>query len=219
MKTIKAKVHMLPTEWGYGVIYSNGSVITIHEPRLHKSEWTPQNLYITTDEKIKEGDWFINTGSGGHPTPKVYQANSENSKAFKEFGPYPEIRKIIATTDPKLNEVNDKNKVDESWFRPFIPKIPHSFIEECYASGGIDEVFVEYEEFSLNGGGRPNAVVLEPKLNPNNTIIIHPVEEKMYSREEVINAFKYAFKEAKEAVIWSSDYPIYVANKWIEENL
>lgn len=45
------------------------------------------------------------------------------------------------------------------------------------------------------------------------------IEEKMYSRDEVINAFKYAFKEAKEAVIWSSDYPIYIANKWIEENI
>jgi len=36
---------------------------------------------------------------------------------------------------------------------------------------------------------------------------------------EVVKFSKYAFKEAKEAVIWSSDYPIHVANKWIEENL
>ena len=258
----KAKVHRLPTEDYTSVVVSNkGELEYTYGEQINGYQ---KHLYITTDEEIKEGDWFINTGSGGHPTPKVYQANFENSKAFKEFGPYPEIRKIIATTDPKLNEVNNKDKVDESWFRPLIPKIPQSFIEEYCKAGGIDEVLVEYtggrwdykrydpwKSIETNGKidytwvegvayesikhlpkNKIRQLPIEPKLD-NNCIIIHPVEEKMYSLEEVKTKCKEAFHAgAKHQLEWSKANPITLdtgetirivnspdRDKWIEENL
>ena len=212
MKAIKAKVHMLPTDKSYilsinGKIFSTGGVGREMGKKHGLKETIPQHLYITTDEEIKEDDWFINTGSSGHPTAKVYQANSENSKAFKEFGPYPEIRKIIATTDSKL--ITDG-----------VAKSPQSFIEEYCKAGGIDEVLVEYEEKfiqnSLKGYKRMMDEVIEviPKLNPNNSIIIHPVEEKMYSREEMLSFAKYVAK-----VGFGLNHTENLFDKWIEENL
>ena len=205
MKAIKAKVHMLPTKWGYGTIYKSGSVITIHEPRLHKLEWTPQHLYITTDEEIKEGDWVIQQFKG--EDADVCQITNG------EYEIAPDIqRKIIATTDPKLFvKIEGQKNLEGS-----LPQIHQSFIEEYCKAGGIDEVLIEYEEFSLNGGGRPNATVLEPKLNPDNTIIIHPVEEKMYSREEVIQVIK-GFDGARFAAEHMEKG--FDTDKWIEENL
>jgi hypothetical protein len=61
------------------------------------------HLYSLSDEPLKEGDWFMNTGSGGHPTPKVYRANANQIKTFGEFGPFREIKRIEASTDPNLN--------------------------------------------------------------------------------------------------------------------
>lgn len=50
-------------------------------------------------------------------------------------------------------------------------------------------------------------------IDSNNTIIIHPVEEKMYSREEVGSKIKEFVKEY--AYEWDMDD----INEWIEENL
>jgi hypothetical protein len=237
MKTIKAKVHRLPTEDSsclHHIPKMNMFTMTTNPARkdiIAGDEYVEQqHLYITTDEEIKEGDWFINTGSGGHPTPKVYQANSENSKAFKEFGPYPEIRKIIASTDPKLNS-NQIEPYDTS--KPYgieFPQIPQSFIEEYCKVGGIDEVLVEYEILgykseNIHIGVKGTDIDVELpntaqdktqvrlKLNPDNTIIIHPVKEKMYSRDEIGNKIKEFVKEY--AYEWSMDD----INEWIEENL
>ena len=78
---------------------------------------------------------------------------------------------------------------------------------------------MEYEEFSLNGGGRPNATVLEPKLNPDNTIIIHPVEEKMYSKEELFKAFTYGFQN-KEGKLEQDLISVLMDrfDKWVNSN-
>ena len=140
-----------------------------------------QHLYITTDDKIKEGDWYIIQGA----SPEGVHNTLPNGGVKKEFA-----KKIIATTDPRLIE----NGVSE---------IPTSFIKEYCKVGGIDEVDVEHEEFSLNGGGRPNATVLEPKLNPDNTIIIHRIVEKVYNKQDLL-----------ELTMGNSNII-----DWIEENL
>ena len=232
MKTIKTKIHRLPTEKGLiykykpdGKLYYNTFFPNREVPQGQNTE--PQHLYITTDEEIKEGDWFINTGSGGHPTPKVYQANSENSKAFKEFGPYPEIRKIIATTDPKLTVERyisgiDAYGEDSSVITrkvPFnIPQIPQLFIEAYCKAGGIDEVLVEMK-FSHS---TLDCHVFVPKLNPDNTIIIHPVEEKMYSREEIPSLVVDLCRQYQDYKRYNAlDFHVNKEDmkKWIEEKL
>jgi hypothetical protein len=127
------------------------------------------------------------------------------------------VRKIIATTDPKLIEgewVGDKDDFQD--FKEGVLNIPQSFIEEYCKAGGIDEVLVECDypikEWDKNDvPGLDNKVwitKLEPKLNPDNTIII-----QMYSREEVGSKIKEFVKEY--AYEWDMDD----INEWIEENL
>ena len=141
--------------------------------------WQPQHLYFTTDEEIKEGNWFINTNF-----QKIYQANSENSKNIIEFGPHPEIRKIIATTDPELE----------------LPQPSQAFIKAYCEQGGFDEVDVEYvemitcklcnkseEECSDNFTCEGNMIGEDIlKVDPiHNTITTHRIVEKMYSIDDI----------------------------------
>lgn len=183
MKTIEANVYMLPAE-GLGVllkgVYPEGNEPLEILPTDDK-EWLmfgkPQHLYITTDEEIKEGDWFYNSNMN-----RVAKCSRSTVLCDAYY-------KIIATTDPKLIVVG-------------VAKIEQYFIEEYCKAGGIDKVLVECKriphfdiEYS-HGGLRTekfNGVTYEdtnePKLNPDNTIIIHPAEEKMYSLDDIRNAY------------------------------
>jgi hypothetical protein len=75
----EAKVHMLPTTIEYdsrlAKKWTGDEYVLAYEDKAKpwSDNWRPKHLYITTDEEIKEGDWFINTGSGGHPTRLVYK--------------------------------------------------------------------------------------------------------------------------------------------------
>lgn len=109
MKNNIAKSIMLSTDEVTNILYNKNSFSVKHnfnnEIDLNKKDlqgYEFQHIYIITDEEIKEGDWFINIGSGGHPNPGLYQANAEHIKTFKEFGPYSEIMKVIASTNKKL---------------------------------------------------------------------------------------------------------------------
>ena len=193
----RAKVHMLPTE--SGVIFKNRTTGTlVIMPRgltnlkisnVAKKLYPAQHLYFTTDEEIKEGDWFINTNF-----QKIYQANSENSKNIIEFGPHPEIRKIIATTDPKLKIKNYLTGVKGRYFdMKHLPQPSQAFIKKYCKAGGIYEVDVEYKHrfsLKLRRGGESHAYKL--KVDSNNTITIHPIKDN-WSKEEVIAACKEAF--------------------------
>jgi hypothetical protein len=55
---------------------------------------------------------------------------------------------------------------------------------------------------------------MQLKLNPDNTIIIHPVKEKMYSRDEAIELI-----ENYRIYAWKKGLTVNDFDKWIEENL
>lgn len=166
MKTeIKAKVHLLATD------NDNPTQVSIMRlPQKNKlyshvagGEFRkglqmghqPQHLYFTTDEEIKEGDWFICTPTTkaapslhkcGNPTGSVkYVDTTAGFGLFKNL-----CRKIVATTNPelwtehtvRLGAINYKQ----------IPKIDIPFIEayiKAYNEGNqITQVFLEIEENS-----------------------------------------------------------------------
>ncbi len=186
----------------------------------------PRHLYILSDEEIKKGDWFINLGSGGHPGVAIYQANSENSKSINEFK-FPEIKKIIATTDTELH-YNKVVEEDMHMYKESLPHIPQHIIE-AYVKKPFDKVLVEYTEiemcFNYNGshygkdcsckGGDFRKV---PKTDSNNCIIIHPVEEKMYSREDMHKAFCAGSDFDMESGL-DEGQEYYMFTEWIKENL
>lgn len=120
MKTIKAKVHMLPTEDISQVHYNKVRYpneikyeLSFHkEPSKCKNDGLcsgNQHLYITTDEEIKEGDWIYWADPEGLTSDinqvisideeMIFLSHPEHSET--EVLPN-ECRKIIATNDPKL---------------------------------------------------------------------------------------------------------------------
>ena len=159
----RVQVHMLPTE-DKSDIQRSKTTNKFFYKISNTFEKVYQHLYFTTDEKIKESDWFINTNF-----QKIYQGNSENSKSIIEFGPHPEIRKIIATTDPELE----------------LPQPSQALIKAYCEQGGIDEVDVEYwiveKEYSITKKRE-----IEIKVDPiHNTITTHRIVEKMYSISDI----------------------------------
>jgi len=167
METKRCKVVMLPTNKASqialckynerkGIFY--GEVPTIEESLQN------QNLYIIDDSEIKEGDWYYISGGIGQSVG-IYQA--EKDAVNNDWR-----HKIIATTDDKLwHSASDK-------YGQGCALIPKSFIKEYCRKGGVDEVDVEYIVTVPK-------YELELKVNPRHEITIHPIEAKLYTREEV----------------------------------
>jgi hypothetical protein len=182
------------------------------------------HLYFTSDEEIKEGDWYVDSIIKN----KVIAIKSRDlmdSSYYKSKL----CRKIVATTDPILENIEEKSG-GNNWARA-LPKIPQSFIE-AYANTPVEEVELEYEEigtgivrFPSLAGDMAEYIGLSRyklKLTPNNEVIVHFIEEKMYSRDEVQEAIIKIVKE-----ISLGDYHLTHhhnldfrnAKEWIKENL
>ena len=225
MKTIKAKVHGLLT----GKSTMLDGAFETDNPAEMDSVIQSYHFYITTDEEIKEGDKILSLTSN-----RIYDAPYNMASSD-------ELRKIIATTDPKLMEKSIITETSTSIIHSVMPQIPQSFIEEYCKAGGIEDVLVEYEEVrqSCNCPAKDgvsavfnhhknriyhhegcivNDFTSKPKLNPDNTIIIHPVEEKMYSRDEVESLCRNAHLLGMKETLPGYPKPETI-DKWIEENL
>lgn len=213
MKTIKAKVHMLPF------------IEDKHQGLTNNS-----HLYVTTDEEIKEGDWFL------HPKyEKGIKTGLEVIKADSSyFGGYGYdwhfCKKIIATTDPKLTKSKEiqfgnmlmldtngdgsyyhyKGETEFSLSREeliqkglIVPQPTQAFIEAYCKQGGIDEVDVGYDVItntydniadlmcphSVAEYEQTTSSISKLKVDPiYNTITTHLVEPEYYAvYDEVTN--------------------------------
>lgn len=233
----RAKVHMLPTsdypaigrsttDWGDGEpkkLYGwlNCAIRTPHD--LH-------HLYFTTDEAIKEGDWYI------HPDATVPQ--NDFSHVFVD------CRKIIASTDPKFTL--EGNHIDYAMYpketykhKNGIPQPTQDFIEAYCKQGGIEYVDVEYVKiYKQNGScleqditGRGMTMTMwergktfeRPKVDPlHNTITTLRIEEKMYNETELENILNKVTKDMYQALkckVVSMEDIDFNAKKWIKKNL
>jgi hypothetical protein len=172
------------------------------------------HLYITTDEGVmlEINDWVITTLNGESYVEQL-------TPTWKNLLGSTRL-KIIASTDPKLIKcscrIENGDKIeyfiepcDKNCFNK-IPQPSQDFIKAYCEQGGIDEVDVEYTKFTNSipecdydptmgicsvcsdvADCIHDTYTYKLKLNPDNTIIIHPVEEKMYSLEEICKASMY----------------------------
>jgi len=87
-------IYILPTDKPSRIVKNTNNQIKLTIQTLPKDlelGCYPQYIYITSDEKIKELDWFLNIKSGA-----IGQHNGSESLLFKNY------RKIILTTDQDL---------------------------------------------------------------------------------------------------------------------
>jgi len=158
----RAKVHLLPTEPSSAetCIGVRGNIMAYHLAIHHLALSKFYHLYITTDDEIKEGDWFIDLRDNNLYSEDLYVAKTKSEiELANRIG-----KKIIATTDPELN----------------LPQPSKEFIEEYCRAGGIDEVDVEYGLFhdgNFKDDDETHAfkAIRKPRVNSNNEITIHSI--------------------------------------------
>jgi len=174
----------------------------------------PMYVYITVSndvEPIEEDDYYIDL-----ETKVVHMASNTHETWENEV-------KIISTTDPKLRRTGDEGIIDIA-FGEELPQLSQSFIKEFVANPN-GEWEVEYKNIQIssyiNKHTRLNVLQFEkiPKLNQDNTVNITSVEEKMYSREEVVGLLHSSLDATKTTrprfrKIFSDQL-----NNWIKENL
>jgi len=200
-----------------------------------KQPCTNQHLYIIVDRKeddestwIKEGDWYVS--DNGLEQSTILQAKKEYEGFYKGKQT---CKKIVATTDKSLKIVIGdsgwKSHDDGGWseYKPeykLLPQIPESFIQDyikAYNEGKpITEVDLEMEIDYVANATPPtkpmDSTVYKIKTRPDNTVIIHIKEDRLYTKGEVEN---YLRKMYYEATGQSTGHPDGFCDKWIKNNL
>lgn len=199
----KCEVKMLPTDkhwqnWEVNkTLLMDGTYLYFNKTK-RTSEMTnsaiSQELYIISDEEIKEGENFFRLGYGVINKLIAPQTSKD--------------RKIIATTDESLGLA----RLSDDFLKAFVK-----------AQGKITEVLVEYEkiwkvdeECPIGVGQYSDGYKL--KISPDNTITIKPIQEEKtsWNREEMIEmikSFSIALQERKSGHVYD------FRDKWIKENL
>ena len=200
------------------------------EARLIKIK---EEIYITTDEEIKEGDWAYNI---------VQRTYFMVSKSFMKIigNTLPTNKKIIATTNTKLNlGICEDCKQDKDYRHNFIkctcslPQPSRSFIEVFCEADGIENVLVEYdcissvsidvwdfkpEGITIDKGKKSECIEYKLKVNSHNEITIHPIKSS-WTREEVITFGLKCIQAAKDVDNQDDSGIITIDEYWIKENL
>ena len=129
-------IHILPTENYSPLVHSTsrygGFFKSEHYSPMKEMGDSYQHIYITSDEKIKEGDWFMDVDE-----LEILKA-SENVELHLVNVLKPNYKKIILTTDPSLDGVQ---------------KIDDEFIEWFVNNPRCEEVVVKKGKMKLNDDG------------------------------------------------------------------
>ena len=193
----KCKVVMLPTN-NKAILYLDS--IGIYSKNRVDNSILGHNLYILSDDEIKEGDWYLDTLNN-----LVFPYN----KIHKQL---PTDKKIIALTDSSLMSVTGQ-MIHGSYH----PSIPQSFIgyyiSEYNKSNKIEEVMVEYENIFhgyFDQGGEDWRLKL--KLNSNTiNINITPIKDN-WTRDKMIELCQSAFYSGRSMglrIAHDPDYYMY----------
>ena len=146
-----------------------------------------QNLYITSSDKIKEGDYGIGFAIGIKRVGKGhFLFKHDGSSKSKLNAICKDARKVIATTDSICLGISSEDGQSRPKFVD-IPQIPKSFIDayvKAYNEGSpIAEVSIEMDAIeSPSWSGIWKDFV---KTRSDNTVIIH--QAKVYTREDLIH--------------------------------
>jgi hypothetical protein len=222
----KAQVHLLPTDKASKILLCHNDYLQFDEDygkNYVKNCIEFKNLFFTTDEEIKEGDWI--SGDNEIIMADDSWSDEENNGVVNEW------RKIAATTNPDLwNQHIDcpsgKYSHDEPhWMyddtsKPVVGKIGYDFIQAYIKAHNeqkpITEIMLEYEMVRNIGS---IIVAMSPlntelnsdmsvyynslKLRSNGTVIIHPAKERMFTKKDL----ELAFAEGVNAGVLIKELP------------
>lgn len=193
----KHKVVMLPTNAKANLFINNvnGKLLFDNDSTLHRvlPNGIYQHIYITSNEKIKEGDWKYDT----------------KLNIVIQHGSYTDgCKKIIATTDTSLGLP-----------KPSQQYIEH-YVAEYNKGNIITKVLVEYEEATeYDKVYNKEKYFPRLKLNPDNTINISLIKDN-WNKKEVSNLLIKAMGDAvKNDRIPNHISIAEFSINWIDKNL
>tara|TARA_R110000850_G_scaffold90138_5_gene192376 strand:+ start:1882 stop:2559 length:678 start_codon:yes stop_codon:yes gene_type:complete len=221
----KVKVVKLPTKGKSGLQLAPDGSLRF----TANNTWESQHLYATVSqnrEPIKPFDWCINLKTNHIFQASYMDANNINS-TDPAYNKYNCCKKIIATTDPKLNisiwDDISTIMIDGKRREPDvkgIPQLQQSFLKEFVDNpSGEWEVGYrcqELQHYKHHLAGKTctckkNTIV----INPDNTVNITSVEDKTYSREDV----KVLINKTIDKWRYEKDTGTTIRNNWIKDNL
>lgn len=161
-------IHILPTPNPSRLIIQNGNKLILGQEEYAIIE-NRQNIYITSDEEIKEGDWFIFKDDNTYLFQSIGNTDNTHIKAKSineyEYGDWNKdyCKKIILTTDQDL-------------IKDGVQAIDDEFLEWFVQNPSCEVVEVEFDYNSYKLG----------KVKSRCYKIIIPQDKNKYSEEEVI---------------------------------
>ena len=160
------------------------------------------NIYITSDEEIKDGDWIIENNNLGKCTNELWAKRGASILT----------KKIILTTDQDLIN-NGVQKIDDEFLEWFV-KNP-----TCEKVEIRKEMYMPQSNGKISDGKITHEISLEPSQNtlPYYKIIIPKEElkqERMYSEEEVLNFTKYMLSKKVTVARSISDLEEYLPKEF-----
>jgi len=174
----QVKAHMLPTD-DEGVVmtdvgaYNTDMIVISKLPDNLKGHERPHNhIYITSDEKIKEGDHILSKYSIG----ALYIDGKLNTVKMLAEGKW---RKIIATSDRSLKiKIPLENRTGLHVTKK-LPNVSQDFIKAFVESNGKEDWEVEYQERQQfeSSDDYTYGCGIELKLDSNNCVIITKKEK------------------------------------------
>ena len=191
-------IHVLPTDKSSRLSIKDGVLI------LHRLQWRKgtQHIYITSDEEIKVGDWYINTFVSEREqkpqthTEKRHIINHQKDYRFKY------CKKIILTTDQDL--INDGVQAINDDFLEWFVKNPNceEVIVENYhgINTSIAEVNTISGDGSLNWQGKSDLRDYRIKIPKE-----EPKQEKNYSEVAKDEERQVNYKMLKSLKKYSRD--------------
>jgi len=134
-------IHIFPTDQPTGIFETNSGLQFSIMNKVRHGEFKGYHIYITSNEEIKEGDWFHLDMSDNDRPDEIHQmgANKRSKTGgiiFSEPNSWTiACNKIILTTDPTLI-ADGVQSIDDNEFLEWF----------CSKNGNVDYVDVVIEE-------------------------------------------------------------------------
>lgn len=222
----RVQVRILPTEqlsypierWGEWLFNTLDGIQSNREPKP-----VGHHIYLTTEEDPAIGEI-------------VFHLNINELCVADEFMvSNPDCKKIVATTNPELWEkfepvFKGMSGIHEIWknkvIRKGIPKIGDDFVQAYVREQGmIKEVMLEYEHFAgyadANEPMNSNGDIYIPgklKLHPNGTVIISPVKQQLFNRQQVLSILEHYDRIFKLDTFAYTQAPSFTEKQWFDKN-
>jgi hypothetical protein len=134
-------IHVLPTDKPSKLVLNNQKELWFNPDFSCKSGLAhPQNIYITSDENIKEGDWFYYKHFG----EDIIDKTNKNTDLVNLNNPDKYFRKIILTDDPDLI-VDGVQAIDDEFLEWFV-KNPSCESVDINRDWGYPKIIIPQEE-------------------------------------------------------------------------